>query len=149
MPLDQPDTRDAVDPPEALPRMTFGDHLDELRKRVIKALLAVVVAVIGVLPFKNAVQEIIVGPYRTQWQIGFEGWIAKLQAQQDAGVISEDSAEFLQFCVARKEEMLDAHARSLRELRATMSTEREERRHLEEQLSHMRAQLRAHPSTAD
>ena len=105
MPLDQPDTRDAVDPPEALPRMTFGDHLDELRKRVIKALLAVVVAVIGVLPFKNAVQEIIVGPYRTQWQIGFEGWIAKLQAQQDAGVISEDSAEFLQFCVARKDEI--------------------------------------------
>ncbi len=105
MPLDQPDTRDAVDPPEALPRMTFGDHLDELRKRVIKALLAVVVAVIGVLPFKNAVQEIIVGPYRTQWQIGFEGWIEKLQAQQDAGVISEDSAEFLQFCIARKEEI--------------------------------------------
>jgi Tat protein translocase TatC len=105
MPLDQPDTRDAIDPPDSLPRMTFGDHLDELRKRVIKALLAVAGAILIVLPFKNTVQEIIVGPYRAQWQAGFEDWIAKLQAQQAEGVISEDSAEFLAFCLARKEQI--------------------------------------------
>ena len=105
MPLDQPETRDAIDPPESLPRMTFGDHLDELRKRVIKALLAVAGAILLVLPFKNTVQQIIVGPYRAQWQKGFEGWIAQLQEQAAAGVISEDSKEFLAFCLARKEQI--------------------------------------------
>src|SRR6056300_841271 len=105
MPLDQPETRDAIDPPESLPRMTFGDHLDELRKRVIKALLAVAGAILLVLPFKNTVQQIIVGPYRAQWQKGFEGWVAQLQEQEAAGVISEDSKEFLAFCLARKEQI--------------------------------------------
>jgi Tat protein translocase TatC len=105
MPLDQPETRDAIDPPESLPRMTFGDHLDELRKRVIKALLAVAGAILLVLPFKNTVQQIIVGPYRAQWQKGFEGWVAQLQEQEAAGVISADSKEFLAFCLARKEQI--------------------------------------------
>ena len=106
MPLDQPETSDAIDQPEPLPRMTFGDHLDELRKRVIKALLAVAGAILLVLPFKGTVQEVIVGPYRAQWEVGFEDWIAGLQAQQDAGAISDDSAEFLAFCIARKDEIL-------------------------------------------
>ncbi len=107
MPLDQPEIRDAVEQPEALPRMTFGDHLDELRKRVIKALLAVVGAVLLVLPFKGTVQEIIVGPYRQQWKIGFEHWVEGLQAQEAAGVISEDSARFLDYCLKYRDQIYD------------------------------------------
>ncbi|MEC7725708.1 MAG: twin-arginine translocase subunit TatC, partial [Planctomycetota bacterium] len=99
--------RDAVEQPEALPRMTFGDHLDELRRRVIKALLAVVGAVLLVLPFKGTVQEIIVGPYRQQWKIGFEGWVEELQAREAAGEISEDSAQFLDYCLKYQDQIYD------------------------------------------
>ena len=104
--LDDPRIREALDDDAPLPRMSFGDHLDELRKRVIKSLLAIVVAVTVVFPFKTTVQEIIVGPYREQWEIGFEAWIQKLQAQKDAGVIQKDSVEFLEFCLDRKTEIL-------------------------------------------
>ena len=92
-----------MDDEAPLPRMSFGDHLDELRKRVIKSLIAIVVAVCAVLPFKETVQEIIVGPYRAQWRIGFENWIGELQAKKDAGTIDEDGLEFLKFCLERKE----------------------------------------------
>lgn len=103
MQLDDPMIRDALDDEAPLPRMSFGDHLDELRKRVIKSLIAIVVAVCAVLPFKETVQEIIVGPYRAQWRIGFENWIGELQAKKDAGTIDEDGLEFLKFCLERKE----------------------------------------------
>lgn len=103
--LDDPRIRDALDEEAPLPRMTFGDHLDELRKRVIKSLIAIVVAVVGVIPFKDQVQAIIVGPYRKQWQIGFESWIETLQAEQAAGTISKDRLECLQFCLERKTEI--------------------------------------------
>ena len=105
MPLDQPQSRDAIEQPDGLPRMTFGDHLDELRKRVIRSLLAVVVAIAAVLPFKKAVQEIIVGPYRQQWRIGFEQWVEGLQAQEAEGRISEDSAQFLAYCLKNREQI--------------------------------------------
>jgi len=111
MPLDQPETRDAIDQPEALPRMTFGDHLDELRKRVIRSLIAVVGAVCLVLPFKTTVQEIMVGPYRAQWKIGFEEYVDGLQAEKDAGTIDQYGMKFLEFCVSQKEEILAGQER--------------------------------------
>ena len=82
--LDDPNLGRRLDEPESLPRMSFGDHLDELRTRVIRALLAIMVAVIAVIPFKQEVQRIIVGPYRVQWQEGFEGWIDELEAAASA-----------------------------------------------------------------
>ena len=100
--LDDPRIRDALDE-EELPRMSFGDHLDELRKRVIYSLLALVVAILGILPFKGAVQEIIVGPYRAQWQSGFEAWVAKLQQKQADGVLDPKGAEYLEFCTRYKD----------------------------------------------
>jgi sec-independent protein translocase protein TatC len=80
MTLDDPKVREALDGGE-LPRMSFGDHLDELRSRLLKALLAVVVAVLGVLPWKQAVQDIIIEPYRVQWRLGFQDHVASLQAK--------------------------------------------------------------------
>lgn len=100
--LDDPRIREALED-EPLPRMSFGDHLDELRKRVIRSLLAIVVAIVALLPFKTTVQEIIIEPYRVQWRIGFENWIEQLQAQQDAGTISEESAEFLAYSLKHRE----------------------------------------------
>lgn len=97
--LDDPKARAAYEE-EELPRMSFGDHLDELRRRIIYSLLAIVAATIVVLPFKATVTEIIIEPYRVQWRIGFDNWIARLQTEKAAGTLDERGAKFLEFCVA-------------------------------------------------
>ncbi|MFK7743065.1 MAG: twin-arginine translocase subunit TatC [Planctomycetota bacterium] len=93
--LDDPQLGRELEQPEGLERMSFGDHLDELRSRVIKALLAILVAVIAVLPFKQIVQGIIVRPYRVQWKFGFDNWIAKLKGESEAGVLDPIGEGFL------------------------------------------------------
>lgn len=55
-------------PPEDLPKMSFGEHLEELRKRLFISLVAVMVAVLGLLPFKTQVTGIYVAPYQWMWQ---------------------------------------------------------------------------------
>jgi len=94
--LDDPRIREALEE-EELPRMSFGDHLDELRKRVIYSLIAIVVAIVAVLPFKSAVTELIIEPYRVQWRIGFDNWIEQLQEDEAAGALDEIGQEFLAF----------------------------------------------------
>jgi Tat protein translocase TatC len=79
--LDDPAVRAAYDD-EQLPRMSFGDHLDELRRRLIRALLAIAVAVGVVMPFKTTVTNIVLEPYRLQWRQGFLGWERKLAAME-------------------------------------------------------------------
>ena len=107
--LDDPMIREALDDDAPLPRMSFGDHLDELRKRVIKSLIAIVTAVVVVMPFKGEVQEIIVGPYRAQWQIGFDDWVGKLEAREASGDLAGDleGQAFLAFCKAQKQAIFD------------------------------------------
>lgn len=79
--LDDPRMREALDEPE-LPRMSFGDHLDELRSRLIKALLAIVVAIASLLPFHDGVQSIIIEPYKVQWRAGFLEHVDRLEAME-------------------------------------------------------------------
>lgn len=83
MPLDDPNVRDAIDGVE-LPRMSFGDHLDELRSRLVKAVLAVLVAVLALLPFKGPVQELILAPYRVLWRDGFIEHVRTLEEREAA-----------------------------------------------------------------
>lgn len=111
--LDDPRIRDALDEDAPLPRMSFGDHLDELRVRVLKSLIAVVVAVFAVFPFKNTVQQIVIEPYRTQWRIGFTEYVAGLQAEKDAGLLEDDKLglKYLQFCVENKEQIFEGQFR--------------------------------------
>ena len=71
----------AGQPDEELPRMSFGDHLDELRRRLIKAVVALVVAVCVVLPFKNEVTEIYAAPYEVMWMAAYEQFLASLDAE--------------------------------------------------------------------
>ena len=103
--LDDPAVRAQFE--ENLPRMSFGDHLDELRRRVVRALLAVFVAVMVVIPFKQQVQGIITEPYRAQWRTGFEAWIGELEAKEKAGRFAGDPApdpigkSFLAECLNR------------------------------------------------
>ena len=93
--------------------MSFGDHLDELRKRVIKSLLAIFVAVVAVFPFKLTVQEIVIEPYRVQWRIGFTNYVANLQAEKDAGKLDDDplGLKYLEFCLAEKDRIFEGDFR--------------------------------------
>ena len=100
--LDDPKVRAALDGDE-LPRMSFGDHLEELRWRLVKALLAIVLVVGAVIPFKDAVQEIIIDPYRVQWRIGFREHIEKLESKEAAAKaanvpLDEFTTRFLAGC---------------------------------------------------
>jgi sec-independent protein translocase protein TatC len=62
-PLDQPD--DAfLGSDEPLSRMSFGDHLDELRKRLIAALLGAAVGVLLCFYFAGDIIAFLVQPYR-------------------------------------------------------------------------------------
>lgn len=103
--LDDPAVRAAYDD-EPLPRMSFGDHLDELRSRLIKSLLAIVLAVVALLPFKGPVQDIIVEPYRLQWRQGFQQWVEQLEQRQAAGSLDEEGLEFLAYCHKHREAIL-------------------------------------------
>ncbi|MCB9876031.1 MAG: twin-arginine translocase subunit TatC [Planctomycetes bacterium] len=105
--LDDPKLREALDEPEQLPRMSFGDHLDELRKRVIYSLLALLLATGAVMPFKGAVQEIILGPYRIQWRIGFEKWVDQLKAENAEGVLNAEGQEFLAYCLEHHDAIIE------------------------------------------
>jgi sec-independent protein translocase protein TatC len=109
-PLDDPSVRAAYED-EPLPRMSFGDHLDELRRRVVRSLVAVFVAVLAVLPFKEQVQGIVVEPYRVQWRIGFTTWFAQLEAKEQAGAFAGESgdrlgARYLGFCREHRAKIL-------------------------------------------
>lgn len=102
MTLDDPKIREALDEPE-LPRMSFGDHLDELRSRLIKSLLAVVVAILAVMPFKGPVQGLIIEPYRIAWRHGFEKHVAMLEqmvaaAKDHPEQLDPETAKYLTFC---------------------------------------------------
>ena len=59
--LDAERTREAEELDQT--RMSFGDHLEELRKRVMISLVAVVVAMIASFAFETKLKEFVAGPY--------------------------------------------------------------------------------------
>lgn len=71
-------------PAEELPRMSFGDHLEELRRRLFRALLAVFVAVAVVFPWKDTVTAAYMQPYRIAWSKAFADHMEAQQAKVDA-----------------------------------------------------------------
>lgn len=97
--LDDPSIRAAYAEPEELPRMAFGDHLDELRKRLLRSALALVIAVMAMLPFHDEVQGIITEPYRILWRQAYTDHVAMLAAREVAGTLDPDfGVEFLANC---------------------------------------------------
>lgn len=97
--LDDPRIREAYAEPEELPRMAFGDHLDELRKRLLRAATALVVAVLAMLPFHDQVQGIITEPYRMLWRQAYTDHVAMLEEREKAGTLDPDfGVEFLANC---------------------------------------------------
>lgn len=97
--LDDPRIREAYAEPEELPRMAFGDHLDELRKRLVRSVLALVVAVLALVPFHDEVQGIITEPYRILWRQAYTDHVAMLVEREQAGTLDPDfGVEFLANC---------------------------------------------------
>lgn len=88
--------------------MSFGDHLEELRKRLMLSLIAVFVGVIGMLPFKTWVTDVYVTPYRDMFRTGFAEHVKKVGVDvaeaggvsaletQPGGEILLENYEFLQ-----------------------------------------------------
>lgn len=107
--LDDPSVRTAYDPEEPLDRMSFGDHLDELRRRLIRSIIVVFVAIVAVMPFKEEVQHIVTEPYRVQWRIGFENWVGELELQEASGELAqdEDGQKFLAYNRENRDSILD------------------------------------------
>jgi Tat protein translocase TatC len=72
------------EPDEQLPRMSLGDHLDELRRRLLRSIAALAIAMLALLPFKTEVTTIYVGPYRAMWRAGFDDYVAEREAEAAA-----------------------------------------------------------------
>lgn len=66
---------------EGLARMSFGDHLEELRSRIFKAVGAVLLGVLVLMPFKRTVTEVYIAPYRKCWHLQYEKFVAGLDAK--------------------------------------------------------------------
>jgi len=69
---------------EELRRMSFGDHLEELRRRVMLSLIAMGVCVFAMLPFKTWVTSVYVAPYQDMFMKGFADHVAAIEAQVEA-----------------------------------------------------------------
>lgn len=61
----------AIPPEEEDGRMTIWEHLEELRKRLIKAALAVLTATVAAWGFRNEILGWVVHPYQIVWQQRF------------------------------------------------------------------------------
>jgi Tat protein translocase TatC len=108
MTLDDPSARAAYEQREELPRMSFGDHLDELRKRLWRALIAIVVAVLSMMPFHNQVMAVVISPYRILYRQGFELYREQLEARAARGELTDEMhSKKLEFCRKHGQEILD------------------------------------------
>lgn len=59
---------------EGMVAMTFGEHLDELRRRLLISILAVVVVMAFFLFQKDKVMDFVTRPYKAMWQQRFDDW---------------------------------------------------------------------------
>lgn len=59
LPIDDP----VPDPDDDLPRMTLSEHLEELRRRVVRGALALLAGMIGAFVFNKALFNFLTGPY--------------------------------------------------------------------------------------
>lgn len=95
-----------------LARMSFGDHLEELRRRLIRALGAVVLAALVVVPFKNEVTEVYTAPYEVMWIAAYEQFLDGLDqevaAAKAAGTeLHPDKQAIVAFHASRRQAILD------------------------------------------
>ncbi len=64
---------------EPLQRMGFGDHLEELRRRLFICLGTLFVLIMVMMPFKAQVTDIYVQPYRDMWLMAYEEYLEGIE----------------------------------------------------------------------
>lgn len=64
-------------PAEDLKKMSIGDHLDELRRRLIWCLGTLFLSVGVMLPFKEDVTRVYTGPYNLMWGHAYSDFLAE------------------------------------------------------------------------
>ena len=69
------------DSSEGLKRMSFGDHLDELRRRLGRSMIAIAVCVFGMIPFKTEITSVYAAPYRNMWMKGFVEYLEDFEEE--------------------------------------------------------------------
>lgn len=62
---------DAIDPETGEARMTIWEHLDELRRRIVKVAIGVAITTIGAWSFHERLLGILVAPYQRTWMTRF------------------------------------------------------------------------------
>ena len=74
----------AADDPFAHTRMTLGEHLEELRKRLFRGILALVVGFVVSLYFNREITEILLRPYRQ-----VVGWLNAHYVEEYTALVAE------------------------------------------------------------
>jgi len=70
---------DDLDPEDSLPRMTLSEHLDELRRRLVRAVLAIVVGMVIAFVFHKALFQLAVDPFeQAMREVGGDGKIQSI-----------------------------------------------------------------------
>jgi Tat protein translocase TatC len=91
----------APENPEEFKVMTFGQHLTELRKRLVVSILTVIGALFLFLLAKDPLTEVIMAPYRAAWfrtlDTFYETTIANGLARADRGQLQKFELENLEF----------------------------------------------------
>ncbi len=82
-------------PKEQLKKMSFGDHLDELRRRMIWCMATLFVCVGVMMPFKDRVTHIYTGPYRFMWENAYRDFIDQMDARYSADIGPSDPEDRL------------------------------------------------------
>lgn len=72
--------------------MSFGDHLDELRRRLIIAATTLFVCVGVMLPFKDTLTTWYIGPYRIFWNEAYRDFLIKVDLEFEQGQGPTNSA---------------------------------------------------------
>jgi sec-independent protein translocase protein TatC len=75
---------------EELAAMSFRDHLDELRRRVVYAILALVIAMAFFLFDKSGVMGVLAGPYDSMWTSSATEWKEGYD-EIDVGTLGEEA----------------------------------------------------------
>jgi Tat protein translocase TatC len=63
--------------------MTFREHLDELRKRLVVSILAIMVAMFIFLMAKDRIMSIVTAPYRDTWAKTAQNWYEDVFSHAD------------------------------------------------------------------
>lgn len=89
---DQAQSEEESENRSELKRMSFGDHLDELRRRLLWCAGTLFVSAMIMFPFKDSVTGIYTAPYRFMWFKAYQDFLVKIEDDFEQGLGPADPA---------------------------------------------------------